>query len=208
MSTETTNENESNLPTLALFDFDGTISRRNSFLEFIAYTKGRPSLYFGLFTFIPTAVLRVTRQISADELKRRFFAKFCADSSAEDFHQSASDFGQDILPDFVQPEAAAAIRQHKNSGDTVVVVSASFQEVLKPWCDLMDVVCIATVMEIKHGIITGQLDTPICWGEQKTTRIKQALDLTAFGKIVAYGNSRGDKEMLALADEAFFKPFR
>lgn len=196
-----------NSQTLALFDFDGTISTKNSFLEFAAFLYGRSGLYKKSLQLLPLAVRFATRQITDHQFKEAAFAHFCGGMKEEEFHAKATEYGHNLIPNIVRPKAAEKIQEHKRNGDTIIVVSASFQEVLKPWCDLLGVNVIATVLEAKDGVITGKLDSPVCWGPQKVERIRQALDLKYFTKVVAYGNSRGDKEMLAFADDAFYKPF-
>jgi phosphoserine phosphatase len=63
-------------------------------------------------------------------------------------------------------------------------------------------------MAVNHGVLTGQFDGHNCYGQEKVRRIQAALDLAHYEHIYAYGDSSGDKPMLALADEAFYKPFR
>ncbi|MBL0255414.1 MAG: HAD-IB family hydrolase, partial [Chitinophagaceae bacterium] len=41
----------------------------------------------------------------------------------------------------------------------------------------------------------------------KAIRIKEVFDIGLYEKIFAYGDSRGDKEMLALATDAFYRKF-
>ena len=67
---------------------------------------------------------------------------------------------------------------------------------------------IATKLEFKAGKLTGKFATNNCYGAEKSHRIKELFDLELYDYIYAYGDSRGDKEMLALADESFYKPFR
>jgi phosphoserine phosphatase len=66
---------------------------------------------------------------------------------------------------------------------------------------------IATRLEIVDNRLTGKLASPNCYGPQKVERIRAALDLSRYGRIFAYGDSRGDREMLALADEKHYRFF-
>ena len=61
---------------------------------------------------------------------------------------------------------------------------------------------------MQDNIITGNFITKNCYGQEKVNRIKESYDLSKYDLIYAYGDSRGDKEMLELANNSFYKPFR
>jgi HAD superfamily phosphoserine phosphatase-like hydrolase len=87
-------------------------------------------------------------------------------------------------------------------------VSASAENWVKPWCDKYGIRCLSTKLEVNGGIITGKIRGRNCYGDEKACRIKETFDLSKFDLIIAYGDSSGDKEMLALAHERNYKPFR
>jgi phosphoserine phosphatase len=107
----------------------------------------------------------------------------------------------------------------------VVVVSASIDRWVKPFFE-PSVIIIGTQIETRDGFLTGRFATPNCYGEEKVRRLRQLFPELAFGGIshssllaprssknprplvIAYGDSRGDRELLQLADEAHYKPFR
>lgn len=96
---------------------------------------------------------------------------------------------------------------HKEQGDRVVLVSASFEEYLGVWARKIGIEVIATKMEVQGGKLTGRLATPNCYGAQKVARIRAQIDLTQFDEIYAYGDTRGDKEMLEIAKHKFYRVF-
>ena len=67
---------------------------------------------------------------------------------------------------------------------------------------------IATRLEIKDDLMTGKFLTKNCYGIEKVNRVKEAYNLDDYDCIYVYGDSRGDKELLELADKSFYKPFR
>ena len=79
---------------------------------------------------------------------------------------------------------------------------------VKPWCDKNNIDLISTRLEVKDNKLTGKFATKNCYGREKVNRVKEAYDLSQYNHIYAYGDSRGDRELLALADESFYKPFR
>lgn len=71
---------------------------------------------------------------------------------------------------------------------------------------------IGTKIEVTDGRLTGRFLTPNCYGAEKVRRLQEACPRLATERgnynVVAYGDSRGDREMLEFADEAYYKPFR
>lgn len=56
--------------------------------------------------------------------------------------------------------------------------------------------------------LTGRILGRNCHGAEKVSRIREAFNLSDYDDIYAYGDTKGDKPMLALAKHAFYKPFR
>ncbi len=75
---------------------------------------------------------------------------------------------------------------------------------LEAWREKHGIELISTKWEMKDGIVTGKFSTKNCYGIEKANRVNEAYDLSDYD----HGDSRGDKELLALADESFYKPFR
>ena len=65
---------------------------------------------------------------------------------------------------------------------------------------------IASELEVVEGVVTGRLKGLNCWGPEKTRRLKESIGETTY-TLYAYGNSRGDKELLEMADYPFYKTF-
>lgn len=82
------------------------------------------------------------------------------------------------------------------------------QWVLKPWCDQNGLELIATKVEMKNSIVTGNFLTKNCYGVEKAYRVKTSYILNNYDHIYAYGDSSSDIELLELADESLYKPFR
>jgi len=66
---------------------------------------------------------------------------------------------------------------------------------------------ISTRLETKDGLLTGNFATPNCYGPEKVRRIREVVDLSAYQTVYAYGDSRGDREMLEIAHEKGYRVF-
>lgn len=94
---------------------------------------------------------------------------------------------------------------HKRQGDTVVVVSASIDLWLKDWCKAQQADLIATMLEVKDGRISGRFLTKNCNGREKVRRIEERFNLSDFDYTYAYGDRPGDRPMLAMANERYYR---
>jgi HAD superfamily hydrolase (TIGR01490 family) len=190
---------------LALFDFDGTITFKDSFASFLKYAVGHVRFCLGVVCLTPVFIgflLGVIRSWRAKELMSIFFFH---GRDADKFRELASKYSQEELPKIVREVARQRIDWHERRGDTVVVVSASIDLWLKDWCKAQHVHLIATKLEERDGRITGRFLTKNCNGKEKVRRIREHFDLSAFDYIYAYGDRPGDRPMLALANERYYR---
>ena len=109
---------------------------------------------------------------------------------------------------FIRKNALERIKWHQKNNHKVVVVSASIDYWLKPWCDKNHIDLIATQLEVNNNKLTGRLDNKNCFGSEKVRRIMGKYKLSNYDYIYAYGDSRGDYEMLQISSEKSYKPFR
>jgi HAD superfamily phosphoserine phosphatase-like hydrolase len=135
------------------------------------------------------------------------FRQFYRNWSTDFFRQKATGFCQQILPEILNPKAIAKLNWHKSKSHQVFVVSAMFEPVLLPWCKENSIELIATKLETSSGTLTGKFSSENCFGKEKVNRIKESGLLEHNPYLFAYGDSSGDYEMLALADEAFLRKF-
>jgi HAD superfamily hydrolase (TIGR01490 family) len=186
---------------LALFDFDGTITTHDSFSEFLFFCFGWKGVISRGIPLLPQLAGFSAGLVSREKVKQKVCDAFFAGMTQKEFAELAGRFCASRLPAMIRPKAAARLAWHKEQGHRVIVVSASFCNYLRFWCDEMKVELIATVLEEKDGRMTGRFATPNCWGPEKVKRIMDSVDLASYEKIYAYGDSRGDKEMLEIAHE-------
>ncbi len=52
-----------------------------------------------------------------------------------------------------------------------------------------------------HGRLTGRFSSRNCYGQEKVNRLLRVEPHRETYRLIAYGDSRGDREMLAFADE-------
>ena len=88
----------------------------------------------------------------------------------------------------------------------MLIVSASIDNWVQPF--FAQVKVLGTQIEVVNGKLTGQFLSKNCYGQEKVNRILTLYPNRQDYHLTAFGDSRGDKELLAWADESHFKPFR
>jgi phosphatidylglycerophosphatase C len=193
---------------IAFFDFDGTITTKDTLLEIIKYKHGKRKFYFGFLLHSPWLVAYklgiISNQLAKETVLRYFFRKM----SFEQFRSMADEFARTQIPLLVRPKALLEIKKLQEGGAEVVIVSASAENWIKDWCQSLRLQLIATQLEVKNGRMTGKINGRNCHGEEKVARIKAKYNLSDFREVYCYGDTSGDKPMLALGTMRFYKPFR
>ena len=192
---------------IAFFDFDGTITKKDSTEKFIRYFVGDIAFIKGIIILLPFIIVYKIRVLSNNEIKKKLITYFFKDIDIEHFIEKAREFSLNMLDPIIRKKALDRITWHKNNGDELVIVSASINLWLLPWCKKNDIALIATELEVINNKITGNLVSNNCYGPEKVKRILESYNLSNYTCIYAYGNSRGDYEMLEIATEKFYKPF-
>ena len=192
---------------LVLFDFDGTITRDDSLLEFVAYVVGFKKFFRGILVLSPILAAYKLGLASNNFTRRKLLGYFFSGMSADKFDKICKKYSTTHIEDILKQSAMDKITSYKAAGDRVVIVTASLEDWLRPWCDAQGLELLGTKIRRKGGIITGEIEGQNCYGAQKVARVRAAYDVQAFDRVIAYGDSRGDREMLEFADEAHYKAF-
>jgi phosphatidylglycerophosphatase C len=193
---------------IAFFDFDGTITTKDTLLEFIKFCKGSFRFYLGFLINGPYLVAYKSKIISNQAAKEKVLQFFFRNTPADVFENQCDAFTKTKLSSLVRPGALQEIKKLKDANYVVVVVSASPENWIRKWAKENEVELIASRLEVKDGMMTGKIIGKNCHGEEKVRRIMEKYVITDYSSVHAYGDTGGDKPMLALATRSFFKPFR
>jgi HAD superfamily hydrolase (TIGR01490 family) len=189
---------------LALFDFDGTITTRDTFRPFMAFAGGRARMALGTVLLGPMVVGYELGWVHASRM-RAAAAYFCFRGRAErEIRELGARYGSSLTPHF-RPQALERIRWHKQRGDAVVVVSASLRPYLEDWCRGLELDLVCTELEVRGGVLTGRYRGGDCTGPEKARRVRAGHDLERYASIHAYGDTREDAELLELATRRYFR---
>lgn len=193
-------------PIIVFCDFDGTITTKDSFAEFIKFYKSPFYFYCGLVLLSPILILFKLRIIS-NQTAKEFLTKFYfGKENLDEFIKKATYFSLHKIDKIIIPKAINTLHEHKKNGATIVIVSASFSLYLSDWCKKNDFELLATELEIIDDKITGKFKGKNCYGEEKLKRIRLNYDLSNY-EVHAYGDTKGDLPMLSIAQKSFYRVF-
>ncbi len=192
---------------MAAFDFDGTLTRRDTLLPFLLHTLGAAAVLRHAFILSPTLAGYALGFIHNGVAKERVFIQCLADMHIGELQQQAAQFAEHELPILMRSEALQRLDWHKQQGHRCVVISASLELYVQPWAQRAgfdDV--IATHLETREdGRITGKLAGENCFGAEKVRRLEALLGPRSGYTLYAYGDSKGDRELLSYADHAYYR---
>ena len=200
---------------IAAFDFDGTLTKSDTFMPFLALGLGWPRFLLALTLCSPWLAAFALRLIPNHVAKRRLMrASFKGKTVAEMDDWTNRWLAQDF-PGQLQDWSMARLAEHKQAGHCCVMVSASPDVYLKRVAQQLGFdALLCTEMAVMDGRLTGDMQTPNCHGEQKVLRLK-AWMAERFGAdsgaedgaelVYAYGDTSGDKPMLRMAKNGFYR---
>ena len=194
---------------IAAFDFDGTITTRDTFLPFLGAAFGRRALTRALMRLGQDVVGTGARMRSRDALKARLIAILFAGRDCRPLEAAARDFATRVTTRLLRPRALERVRWHRERGHRLVLVSASLDIYLTHLVERLgfdDLLC--TRLSRRDGVFDGRLLGNNCRGAEKVARLEELIGGCEGYQIYAYGDSAGDREMLRAADFPFYRRFR
>lgn len=194
---------------VAAFDFDGTLTRRDTLLPYLWRGLGWPRFLLAVGLSGPWLAAFALRLMSNHRAKARLLQVSLQGRTEADISQWTAAFVADYLPAQWQKDMLARLRHHQALGHCCVIVSASpgiYLHQVGRVLGMQGVIC--TELASREGALTGHMATGNCHGQEKVRRLQAWLaDRGIQGRIVlhAYGDSSGDIPLLNLADYAHYQ---
>lgn len=192
---------------IVAFDFDGTMTVKDSFSAFLKWRAGPARWTWGCLRLAPAALSYLFHR-DRGRIKAAAVREFLHGVTREQLEADAARFAELHARALLRPDAVAAFKRWLTEPVRVVIVTASPTLVVAPFAKALgahDIIGTPLALDAQ-GRITGAFESPNCRGPEKVVRIKQA-----YGEAVriraAYGDTDGDTEMLAAAEEPHFRVF-
>lgn len=190
---------------LALFDFDGTLTTRETYGDFTRHAVSPLRRALGTPLFAPMLAFYKRGLVSGNRIRRHVAAFGLRGASVAQVHATGARFAAEHIPSLLRGDAMQRLAWHKRQGDTVVLVPGGLDFYLAPWRQTHDVELICSRMASRGDRLTGHYLGAQCVGEEKARRVRKRYDLGGYATCYAYGDTREDAAMLALAHKRFYR---
>lgn len=189
------------------FDFDGTLTRRDTLLEIMRFHLGLKRFALLMLRFLPHLLLMTVGLRPRHEVKQKVFSRCFGGMEVEQFNGLCRRFAAEKAS-LLRPAGAKKIQELLAKGDKVVVITASIVNWVEPFFSAMPgVIVLGTMAKESESRLTGRFATKNCRGKEKINRLLQFFPERKQYYLTAYGDSRGDLPLLDFADEGYYRPF-
>jgi phosphatidylglycerophosphatase C len=190
---------------LALFDFDGTVTSSDTWTPFMRFAVRPARMLPGQVLLIPVVAGYRLGMVSASRGRQLAARVGFQGEEAAAVRRLGVEYATTVLPGTLRQRALERIAWHESHGDDVVLVSASLDVYLGPWCEQRGMHYICTTLEEREGRLTGRYVEGDCAGAEKARRVLRRYELARYAGVYAYGDSGEDREMLELAHRKFYR---
>ncbi|MFC4686971.1 HAD family hydrolase [Epilithonimonas pallida] len=191
---------------LYLFDFDGTLTYKDTMFLFLKfYDPAKFSVQF--LKHIPLFILLKMKLADAEAVKKSFIASILKGQSRYQIEKKAQQFFDENYPGLFRENALDFIKNIDREHTESYIVSASLDIWVKPFADKLNMILLATKAEFIDDVFTGEFIGKNCNKDEKVCRIEAELGDKKFDKIIAFGDTSGDKAMFKFANESHYRFF-
>ncbi|WP_373815704.1 HAD-IB family hydrolase [Porphyromonas loveana] len=192
---------------IAIFDFDGTLTRTDTLLHFLRLSQPRARYLLLLPFYLTMWLCFKLRLASAESTKAAILSTVTKGKTTNEIDQLSLRFVP-VINSLLRSEALDRLEWHRRQGHQLVLLTASLQSAVEAWGERMrfDLI-IGTQAEVKGDQLTGRFEGKNCKGEEKVRRLSQALphwqEVTSYG----YGDSPSDRPLLDRCTHAYYRHF-
>lgn len=189
---------------VAAFDFDGTLTYRDTLIPFLRTVLGVAGLALALVRSFRALAMYAFGRLSNEVAKQSLIKSALRGRGQTALRSIAKDWMVSIS---FRQEMLDRLKWHREMGHYCVMVSASpdiYLEEIASWLGFDELIC--TQLEVdQNGDLTGSFATPNCWGGEKVRRLVASIGPLEQVELYAYGDSAGDFPMLDAANHARLK---
>jgi phosphatidylglycerophosphatase C len=189
------------MKTVAAFDFDGTLTQRDTLGPFLREVAGTAAFARALAADAPRLALAGVRAASRDDAKERMFRRLLRGRAHADLATLGDAYGMRVATTGLRPEMVERVRWHAEAGHEIAIVSASLDLYIDRAAAILGIgTVLCSRLEVDADAhVTGAIVGGNCRGPAKIRRIREHFGASGY-ELWAYGDSAGDAEMLAAAD--------
>jgi len=187
---------------VAVFDLDGTLTRRDTLLPYVAgFLRSHPWRVVYLIGVLPALARYAVGRADRGALKAALLRATFGDQDRSALQAWTAQFVPRVVHQGLHRDALETLACHRRAGDHLVLLSAStdlYVPALAAALGFDEALC--TGLEWDNDRLTGRLTTPNRRGPQKARCLEGLRARYPGSRIAAYGNAASDLEHLRLAD--------
>lgn len=183
---------------LVLFDFDGTLTTRDTIWPFASFLWANGRRRRGARASVFLSLIKLRLHVSSNHLlKEQFMRRLVQGESEKEIRGLAERFHETHLEPILNRTVIRSLLEHVERGDDVYLVSSNFDFFLKPLQERWNATGIlATRTEVREGHFTGRILGQACDGREKLDRVISYFGEYRTREAIAYGDSRSDSFLL------------
>ncbi|HEY0766920.1 MAG TPA: HAD-IB family phosphatase [Steroidobacteraceae bacterium] len=187
---------------LALFDLDGTITRRDTLLPYVAgFLLRHPARLVRLPRVLPALARFLLRRADRGELKSALLQATLGGCSRAAVQAWTAQFVSRLLRRALLGDALATLARHRRQGDPLALLSASpdlYVPAIGEALGFGEIFCTGVAWDGDR--LVGRLTTPNRRGAEKVRCLAALRARHPHLLVTAYGNSAADLEHLRVAE--------
>lgn len=193
---------------VAIFDFDGTITRKSTTVSFLKFIYG-PVFYAKFAGKLHALILYYCKLMDIDQLNKLIADSFFKNVEREFLFHSGEQFSEKMIPSLIRAGVFQRIKWHKEQGHYCILATSAYNLYIDYWASAHNFDnCVSTRIAFnEHDKATGLLDGKSCYGEEKLRRVLELIG-TEPRTIYSYGDSEGDKAILNYATHPYYRLFK
>jgi HAD superfamily hydrolase (TIGR01490 family) len=191
---------------LYCFDFDGTLTYKDTMFMYLKfYDPIKFQIQF--LKHVPLFVLLKLKLAETEKVKKSFIGSILKGQTKEKIEKKSKQFFEEHYPKIIRENALDFIQNIDRDNTQSLLVTASLDIWAKPFADAFEMKLVSTKAEFQNGVFTGNFIGKNCNGKEKLVRIKAEIKDHKYDKIIAFGDTSGDKPMLKWANEGHYQFF-
>ena len=190
---------------IAFFDFDGTLTKKDTLLPFLRFIRGR-YYYIDLLLALPWLAMFALKLLPNYIAKERLLRVCLKGWHKSELSSKAECFAEKLTGEQLNKTMLDKLVEHQSAGHVTVIVSASLDIYLEHWAKLYGFdFCLCSHLDVSNeGYLSGFFKGANCYGNEKVKRIESLMEsFVSVSETYAYGDTRGDYPMLRFADNGY-----
>lgn len=192
---------------LSVFDFDGTLTRHDSFIPFLWFAFGSAVFLRRLPGLAMPCLKFAVGWLSRDELKARLIATYLGGVEATWLSERAEAYCRSVWGYLLRSAGLRCVEAELASGAEVTLCSASPTLLLRPFAERLGVRLIGTELDVQDGRLSGRILGGNCRCENKVLRLEAVYGPLTRYQLRAWGDTRGDHALLRAAQDPHWRAF-